>query len=186
MTPGLLIRTLGVAVLTFAVSAASAHAAQRSGMVAQDRAGRGAASRSPRELAAMLDSYVAVQAQSALSLDNAHYPEFLTRLRALQEVRRRNQQGHNQILQDLRRMTGAQAQVPADESLIRERLKALREHDDRAREELRRAQDAVDEVLDPTQQARFRIFEEGIERRKLDLVMRARQAAAARRGNIQP
>ena len=58
---------------------------------------------------------------------------------------------------------------------IRDRLKALRDHDDRAAVELRRAYDALDEVLDVRQQARFRMFEEMIERRKLDLLMRARQ-----------
>ena len=36
---------------------------------------------------------------------------------------------------------------------------------------MRRAYDAVDEVLDARQQARFRIFEERIERRKLDLLI---------------
>jgi hypothetical protein len=61
----------------------------------------------------------------------------------------------------------------------------LREQDDRAAVELRQAYDAVDEVLDIRQQARFRIFEEMIERRKLDLLMRA-QNAAARKGPIQP
>jgi hypothetical protein len=40
----------------------------------------------------------------------------------------------------------------------------------------------VDEVLDVRQQARFRMFEDMIERRKLDLLMRARQRAAGRRG----
>ena len=38
--------------------------------------------------------------------------------------------------------------------------------------------DALDEVLDARQQARFRIFEERLEARKLDLLMRARQGAA--------
>jgi hypothetical protein len=35
-------------------------------------------------------------------------------------------------------------------------------------------------VLDVRQQARFRTFEEMLERRKLDLLMRARQGAARR------
>jgi hypothetical protein len=50
---------------------------------------------------------------------------------------------------------------------------------------MRRAYESLDEVLDVRQQARFRIFEEMIERRKMDLLMRARQAAAARRGRGQ-
>ncbi len=51
---------------------------------------------------------------------------------------------------------------------MRERLKALRDHDERAAVEMRKAYDTLDEVLDVRQQARFRIFEETIERRKLD------------------
>jgi hypothetical protein len=66
--------------------------------------------------------------------------------------------------------------VPVDDAVVRETLRALRAHDDRAAAELRAAYDALDEVLDPRQQARFRMFEEQLERRKLDLIMRARQA----------
>jgi hypothetical protein len=41
--------------------------------------------------------------------------------------------------------------------------------------ELRQAYDQLDEVLDARQQARFRMFEEVIEQRKLDLLVRARE-----------
>ena len=44
----------------------------------------------------------------------------------------------------------------------------------------RKALDALDQTLDLRQQARFRVFEEQMERRKLELVTRARQA---NRGN---
>jgi len=40
---------------------------------------------------------------------------------------------------------------------------------------LKKADDAIDQLLDIRQQAKFRIFEEQMERRKLELVMRARQ-----------
>ena len=40
---------------------------------------------------------------------------------------------------------------------------------------MRKAYNALDEVLDIRQQARFRVFEEQIERRKIELLMRARQ-----------
>ena len=118
--------------------------------------------------------------QDALALNDTQYGEFVTRLKKLQETRRRNQQARNQILQELRKLAGPQATPPVDENGIRDRLKALREHDDRAAAELRRAYDALDEVLDVRQQARFRAFEEILERRKLDLLMRARQGAARR------
>jgi hypothetical protein len=37
---------------------------------------------------------------------------------------------------------------------------------------------ALDEILDVRQQARFRLLEEQLERRKIDLLQRARQGAA--------
>jgi hypothetical protein len=140
---------------------------------------------SPGQVVAMLDAYAVVQAQDALQLNDSQYGQFVTRLRKLQEVRRRNQLLHNQIVKDLRRLTGPQAAGALDENAVRDRLKALREQDDRTAAELRRAYDALDEVLDVRQQARFRIFEETIERRKLDLLMRARQGAARRNGGGQ-
>jgi Spy/CpxP family protein refolding chaperone len=85
-------------------------------------------------------------------------------------------------VQELRKLAGPQAAPPFDEAAIRDRLKTLRELDDRAAVELRRAYEGLDEVLDVRQQARFRMFEEMIERRKLDLLLRARQRAAGRRG----
>ena len=41
---------------------------------------------------------------------------------------------------------------------------------------LTKAYDGIDQVLDVGQQAKFRVFEELMERRKLELVTRARQA----------
>ena len=130
------------------------------------------------EVVGMLDAYAVVQAQDALQLNDGQYGQFVERLKKLQETRRRNQQARNQIVQDLRQLAGPQAAIPVDEPAVRDRLKALRVHDDHAATEMRRAFDALDEVLDIRQQARFRIFEEQIERRKLDLLMRARQGAA--------
>ena len=42
--------------------------------------------------------------------------------------------------------------------------------------DVRQALEGVDQVLDLRQQARFRLFEEQMERRKVELLMRARQA----------
>jgi hypothetical protein len=130
------------------------------------------------ELVNMLDTYAIVRAQAELTLNDTQYPQFVTRLKRLQEARRRNQRQRNQILQDLRKLTGPLAPTPIDEAVVRERLRALRDHDERATAEMRKAYETLDEVLDVRQQARFRIFEETIERRKLDLLMRARERAA--------
>ena len=61
------------------------------------------------------------------------------------------------------------------EGELKQRLTALQDVESRSATDMRKAYDAIDEVLDVYQQARFRVFEEQIERRKLELIMRARQ-----------
>ena len=148
----------------------------------QDRGrqgGRGAAGNAPvvtpLELERWFDSYVLLQAQDTLKLSDAQFPRFLPRLKALQDTRRRNLQARRQVLNALGRLVKA---TPFDEAQTRDQLKALRELDTRAAEDLRKTYDALDEVLDAVQQARFRIFEEVVERRKIDLLLRARQRAS--------
>lgn len=133
------------------------------------------------ELVNMLDTYAIVQAQEALQLADSEYGQFVTRLKRLQQTRRRNTQKRNQIIQEFRRLT---QEAAPDDTTLRALLKALHDHEVSAAEELRRAYETLDEVLDLRQQARFRIFEDRMERQKLDLLMRARNRAAA--GKPQP
>lgn len=168
--------TLCAGLLTASLEAAQS----RPDQPARGRAGN-PAGLSPVEVLNMLDAYALVQVESALELRDSQYGEFVTRLKRLQETRRRNQQTRNRQVQELRRMTQAQAKEQ-DDAVIAERLKALKGHDAKAAVELGRAYDALDEVLDIRQQARFRAFEENLERRKIDLLMRARRGAAGRQG----
>ena len=124
----------------------------------------------------MLDAYAIVQAQTALQLNDDQFGQFVTRLKRLQENRRRNTQARNRLLQQVRALVAPG--VTPDETALREKLKALRDHDEQAAETLRRDSAAVDEVLDPRQQALFELLEERLERQKLDLLMRARDRAA--------
>lgn len=139
----------------------------------------------PAEIARLLDAYVLVQAQDSLRLTDAQYGQFVSRMKVVQEVRRRNQQGRQRILQELGRLSGDPNQPVTDEGALRDRLKALAEHEERGAAELRQAYDGLDSVLDLRQRARFRIFEERMERQKFELLMRARQAIRAQRQNQQ-
>lgn len=130
------------------------------------------------------EAYTVLQAQEALQLSETQYGRFVTKLKALQEVRRRHQQARNQILNDLRKLSRPET-GSGDETAITERLKALREEDQRGTDDLRNAYDGVDETLDVHQRARFHLFEENMEQRKLELLMKARQnTRAANRGRI--
>jgi hypothetical protein len=170
--------------LTTAVLVASAAAAAVAQTGEAQEPARGRANRQPTaalnavEVVRMLDGWTIMEAQKALALSDEQYAQFVVRLRRLQEARRQNQRERNRLLQELRRMAGPQAAAAPDDTVLRDRLKALRDLDDRAHAEARQAYDALDEVLDARQQARFRMFEEMIERRKLDLLVRARERAA--------
>lgn len=137
------------------------------------------------EVQKLLDGYALVQAQEFLGLNDAEFNAFMPKLRALQETRRRNEQERARLLQELRRMTNPKAaQVP--DADIRDRVRALRELETRSVVDMQRAMEGVDQTLDIRQQARFRIFEQEIEQRKLQLLMRARQQNRANRPNANP
>jgi hypothetical protein len=164
-----------------ASSPPAASPAQDERAPARGRAGRAAAEGlSPFEVVNMLDAYATLQAQNALQLSDEQYGQFVTRLKRLHQARRQAQQERHRLIQQLRRQTGPQA-TEIDEGGIRANLKALRDLDERAARDVRQAYDALDELMDTRQQARFRIFEETLERRKLDLLLRARQGAMAPR-----
>lgn len=128
----------------------------------------------PREIQQMIDAYVLMQAEDALALTDEQFPQFVTRLRALQDARRRHQQGRNRLIQELNRLTAPRA-AAAEESAIKDQLKALQDHEVRSLADIVKAYEALDQVLTPRQQARLRVFEEQMERRKIDLLLRARQ-----------
>ena len=128
---------------------------------------------SPAEIQRMFDSYALMQAQEQLKISDERFPQFLTRFKALQDVRRRGLVERVRIVQDLRRLVN---DPQTDEAQIRDRLKSLDDLEIRSDGEVRKAYDAINQVLDVRQQAKFRVFEENIERRKLELVTRARQA----------
>lgn len=130
---------------------------------------------SPARLHQLFDAMLVMQAQKALGLSDDQYGEFVTRVKVLQDTRRRTQQQRLRVLNELQRLTmGRGSKKVPSEGEITSRLNALRELDSESASDLRRAYEAVDEILTPLQQARFRVLEDQIERRKLELVGRAR------------
>lgn len=130
----------------------------------------------PGQIQRWFDAFTLLQAQDALGLNDAQYFRFVARLKALQEAQQRHQQARAQILNELRKLTNPQTGTN-DEVQLAARMKELRDENDRAAGDLRKASEGIDEVLDVRQQARFRIFEERMEQQKLELLMRARQNA---------
>jgi hypothetical protein len=128
---------------------------------------------SPAEVQRMFDAYALMQAQDQLQIAEAQFTAFLTRYKALQEVRRRTLQERARAIAEIRR---AMNQGPADDVQLRDLLKRLQDVEARGAADEKKAYDGIDQVLDLRQQAKFRVFEELMERRKLELIARARQA----------
>ncbi len=129
------------------------------------------------EVERLFDGYVVMQAQDALKLTDAQFPPFVAKLRILQEVRRRNRQEHRRFVAELAR---ALATAPVPENELHDVLRRMRDQQLKGADEEQKAYEGIDQVLDPVQQARFRVFEDTVERRKFDLVLRARGRAQER------
>ena len=71
--------------------------------------------------ARLFDAYTVMQAQEALGLDEARFGPFVTRLRALQEMRRRHLRERAAVMRDLRQLL----QAPGNDAQLKERLDAL-------------------------------------------------------------
>ncbi|MEQ1728629.1 MAG: hypothetical protein ABL982_09630 [Vicinamibacterales bacterium] len=162
---------LGLALLTASAASAQGRLQRRNGPLVQ---GDGV---SPAEIQRLFDAYVVMQAQQELRLTDEQYPKFLAKVKALQAVRQKGLAERGRLIQDLRRLDSAPS---LDERAARDQMKALADIDARMATEVREAMTGIDDVLDVRQRIRFRVFEEQMERRKVDLLMRARQANRAR------
>ena len=150
----------------------------------QQGPGPEAGNMTPGEIQKLFDAYIVVEAQRALELSDSQYPQFIAKLRSLQESRRRNQQERMQLMQRLMRMTAPRA-AAVETAAIEGVLKSLQELEARTAAELRKAYDELDQVLDVRQRARFRVLEEQVERRKIELLTRARQQNRPVRPKLQ-
>jgi hypothetical protein len=130
----------------------------------------------------LLDSYLLLQAERQLQLTPVQAPQFIMRLRELQDARRRALRERGAAIQELRRLTqGPRGRGAAEnEGQLTERLKNFDEMEARSAAAIKQALGNLDQVLEPHQRARFRILEEQLERNKLDILMQARRGRAGR------
>jgi Spy/CpxP family protein refolding chaperone len=146
----------------------------------QGRAGSGPTARgaeapgvSPADVQKMFDAYAVMQAQEQLKIGDEQFAQFLKRYKALQDLRRKNLQEHTRLVLEMRQTLNT---PNPDEAKLKESMKALQDLDVRSTADIRKGYESIDQMLDVRQQAKFRVFEELMERRKLELVTRARQA----------
>jgi hypothetical protein len=130
-----------------------------------------------RQVEQYFDQVVLFQARTRLELTDAQFLRFGAALRQLQDARRMQQRRRAEML---RQLDDLLTTPETDDAAVTTRLKDL---DDLSVESAKRVQEAyaaIDGVLTLKQRARFRVFEEMMERRKLDLLARARQQAGPR------
>jgi hypothetical protein len=139
----------------------------------------------PRQVQDMLDAYALVQAETFLQLTDQQYGRFVPQLRRLQGLRRRQLQERLRLLNELRGLLPGPGAV-ADEAAVTAKIKEVDDFLVKAAEDVRLAYQAIDQTLNLRQRARFRMFEEQMERKKLDLIARARAQAGGGEAPQQP
>jgi hypothetical protein len=80
------------------------------------------------------------------------------------------------MLRELNAMAFA-SQRP-DDAALTEKLKAFDQQTERTAQEMRQVTQELDGIFTPYQRVRFRLFEERMERRKIELLARARAGRA--------
>ena len=169
---------LGPASVAMAQSASPTPAVTKQQAPPPGRAGRAAGPRgnpppvspnmSPAQLQALLDGYAVVQAQKQLKLTDEQYPNFVAKLTKLQDVRRRHQIDRRRLMGELSGLL--QAAEGGQDDAIGVRVKALDDLNQRIIGEVRQAYQDIDAVLTPWQRGRFRMFEEQLERQKVEML----------------
>lgn len=118
----------------------------------------------------LLDGLEISNADKALQIDDQHYAVFIQRLRNLQGLRRRHQMQRQRLIGELRRL--ANQQPPVEDALLEAPTKRLDDFDKQSAQDIQTAYAQIDEVLNVRQRARFRLFEENMEQRKLEILTR--------------
>lgn len=128
---------------------------------------------SPREIQAQFDAYVVAQAEEALQITEDQYPQFVRRVRALQAARRQARIQRSRLLNELNGLVRTRDAV--DDARLTAAVRAVDEQERNTLVEIQRAYAAIDEVLQPWQRARFRVIEDQLEQKKIEMLVRARQ-----------
>jgi hypothetical protein len=151
---------------------------------AQDNPHEGERRGRPREeIFQMVDAYLANNLQETLGLSDDQFARALPLVRRVHAERRRFAERKIRAFHQMRRMDRAGSMSDARAAELLHELKAAEAEEAAA---VRAGQDAVDAVLTPAQQVKYRILEAGIEHRLREAMARMRaqrgDAAGRRRG----
>jgi Spy/CpxP family protein refolding chaperone len=120
----------------------------------------------------MVDAYVLASIQESLELDDEQYTRVIPLVNKLQKARREYYGSRGRALREMRRLLRSGT---ATEAEVADALKAFNALETEGPERIRARLAALDEVLTPLQQAKYRVFEVEVERRMRELMRRSRR-----------
>jgi hypothetical protein len=125
----------------------------------------------------MVDAYVVSNLQESLGLTDEQFAKAIPLVKSLQAERREYLTQRTRTLREMRRLL---QRGGATEAQVLDRLREVKALDDEHPAAARRHAEALDALLTPIQQAKFRVFELEVELRVRELVNRARPHGRSR------
>jgi Spy/CpxP family protein refolding chaperone len=149
------------------------------------QAGAQGAARPRDEAFKMVDAYIVSNLQDSVGISDEQFARILPLVKRLQNDRRDLAQRRGRALSEMRR---ALESGSATEARVLELLKDVKAVESSQHETIRRDMDAIDQVLTPIQQAKFRLLEGEVERKIRSLMegLREGNRAPGRRRNALP
>ena len=133
----------------------------------------------------MVDAYIVSNLQESVGLSDEQFARILPLVKRLQNDRREMAQRRGRALGEMRRVLESGT---ATEARVLDLLKEVKDVESTQHETVRRDMDAIDQVLTPVQQAKFRLLEGEVERKIRALMedLREGNRAPARRRQALP
>lgn len=131
------------------------------------------------EVQQIVDGWEIATAEKTLQLNDQQYVPFIQQLRKLQNGRRQQFMQRRRMLMSLQQTLNQQP--PADDAAIDAKVKQFDDQERKLQQELQTLHAAIDAVLTPRQRLRFRVLQEQMERRKLEVLSRAMRAGGPAR-----
>lgn len=129
---------------------------------------------SPADVQSMFDAMLLMDAERFIGLTPEQFPQFVQRVKKLQEAKVNQMRRHNKAFGELRAMSNPQT-GRADDASIDAKLKELDQIEVESHAALTKALESLDQMLTPRQRARFRLLEDNLEKKKLEFITKARQ-----------
>ena len=144
------------------------------GALAQEEAPPGADRPARDEAFKLVDAYVVSNLQESLGLTDEQYAKAIPLVKRLQSERREYYLERTRSLREMRRLL---QRGGATEGQVLDLLKQLKALDVDGPARTRKSLEALDAMLNPVQQAKYRVLELEVEQRMRELMNRVRQRA---------